>query len=132
MPMGHHLLLRAPREAEVNRDTWTKVKKLVNERDGGSCIVCGSEAQAVHHRQVRGQGGSSDPDRNYGMANLVSLCAFHHAETHANPESAYKSGLLVHSWDNPVDCPILLANDTILIYLAADGNITKFQQQTLF
>ena len=116
----------------IDQAKWVASKKLVNDRDGGLCVVCGKEAQAVHHRQVRGQGGSSDPDRNYGLANLISLCAFHHAEVHASPESAYENGLLVHSWDNPVDCPIVLANDTILIYLTADGNVTKFRQQSLF
>lgn len=116
----------------MDQAKWIAAKKLVNERDGGLCVVCQREAEAVHHRQPRGQGGSSDPDRNYGLANLISLCAFHHAEVHAYPQSAYKSGLLVHSWDNPVDCPLVLANETVVIYLAADGNITKFHQQALF
>ena len=116
----------------MDQGKWIAAKKLVNERDGGLCIVCQREAEAVHHRQVRGQGGSSDPDRNYGLANLVSLCASHHAEVHANPAGSYENGLLVHSWDDPRDCPVMLANETIVIYLAADGNITKFQQQALF
>ncbi len=116
----------------MDQAKWVAAKKLVSERDGGLCVVCGREAEAVHHRQVRGQGGSSDPDRNYGMANLISLCAFHHAEVHENPEASYKNGLLVHSWQKPADCPVLLANDTLVLYFSTDGTVSKYQQQPLF
>jgi len=116
----------------MDQGKWIAAKKLVNERDGGLCIVCQREAGAVHHRQVRGQGGSSDPDRNYGLANLVSLCAFHHAEVHENPAESYENGLLVHSWADPAACPIVLADDTVVIHLAADGTMRKYQQQALF
>lgn len=116
----------------MDQAKWIASKKLVNERDGGLCVKCGSEATDIHHRMPRGLGGSSDPDRNYGLANLVSLCREDHDWVHSHPVESYDNGLLVRSWDNPVDCPILLANDTIVIYLTADGNVTKFQQQALF
>ena len=116
----------------MDQAKWVASKKLVNERDGGLCVVCGREAEAVHHRQVRGQGGSSDPDRNYGLANLISLCAFHHAEVHASPESSYQNGLLVHSWETPARQPVCLANDTLLLYFGNDGTVRKVQQQALF
>ena len=132
MRLGHHLLLQVPWPAEVNKDTWTRAKHLASERDHGECLVCGGEAADIHHRMPKGMGGTSDPDRNYGLANLVSLCRFHHDEVHANPAESYDRGLLVHSHDDPASCPIMLANDTVVIYLKADGNVEKYQQQPLF
>ena len=116
----------------MDQTKWIAAKRLVNERDGGLCVKCGSEATDCHHRMPKGMGGTSDPDRNYGLANIISLCAGCHRYVHSHPVESYDSGLLVRSWDNPADCPIVLASETIVIYLAADGNITKFQQQALF
>ena len=116
----------------TSRDTWAKVKHIVNARDQGSCVKCQADATDIHHRTPRGMGGSSDPETNYGLANLVSLCRSCHDHVHANPAESYENGFLVRSWDDPRDCPVMLANETIVIYLAADGNITKFQQQSLF
>ena len=77
-------------------------------------------------------GGTSNDFIKYGLANCVSLCVLCHRHVHANPVESYDNGFLVRSWDDPRGCPLLLANETVVIYLAADGNITKFQQQALF
>ncbi len=50
-------------------------------------------------------GGSSDPARNYGLDNLVSLCRPCHDFVHGNPGWAYEHGWLVHSWDDPAVIP---------------------------
>lgn len=116
----------------IDQAKWVAAKRLVNERDGGLCVRCGSEATDIHHRTPRGMGGSSDPETNYSPANLVSLCRSCHDYVHAHPAESYDDGFLVRSWDDPRDCPLMLANETVVIYLAADGNLTKYQQQTLF
>lgn len=132
MRLGHHLLLQVPRAAEVNKAAWTRAKHLISERDRDECLVCGTEATDIHHRMPKGMGGTSDPDRNYGLANLVSLCRKDHDHVHANPEESYANGLLVHSWDDPVKCPLILADETVVTYLTVDGKAEKYQQQALF
>ena len=59
-----------------------------------------------HHRQVRGMGGTSDPKRAFGLANLVLLCRECHQHVHGNPRESYAEGWLVHSWDSPEDIPV--------------------------
>lgn len=46
---------------------------LVDERDGGRCVICGSPYVQHHHIKFRSGGGSDTPD------NLVCLCAGCHA-----------------------------------------------------
>ena len=48
----------------------------------------------VHHRKVRGMGGSRDPSI-HDLANLAVLCDAHHVWVHANPAQSYELGLLV-------------------------------------
>ncbi len=49
----------------------------------------------VHHRRIRGMGGSSDPTI-HDLEWLVVLCDFgHHRWVHANPSDSYELGLLV-------------------------------------
>ena len=116
----------------MDQAKWIAARKLVNDRDGGLCVRCGSEATDIHHRQLRGLGGSSDPETNYNPANLVSLCRSCHDYVHQNPDAGYQSGLLVHSWETPALRPVLLANDTIVLYFGSDGTVSKYQQQALF
>jgi hypothetical protein len=73
--------------------------------------MCGRPATDVHHRKVRGMGGTSDPEVSFGLANLVSLCRLCHTECHANPRESYEQGWLVHSWDDPAEVPITRGRD---------------------
>lgn len=116
----------------IDQAKWVASKKLVNERDGGLCVRCGSEATDIHHRTPRGMGGSSDEETNYGLAGLVSLCRSCHDWVHANPAESYDNGLLLHSWETPARQPVSLVNDTLLLYFGNDGTVRKVQQQALF
>lgn len=75
-------------------------------RAGFCCERCGKAGAwlVIHHRKMRGRGGTSDPAIN-DPANLAYLCDLTadscHRWVHANPEYAYQSGWLVHSWDDP-------------------------------
>lgn len=60
-------------------------------------------ANDVHHRKLKGMGGSQKLDY---PANLISLCRTCHSWIHAHPSESYKLGYLVHSWDDPEDIPI--------------------------
>lgn len=58
-----------------NRE-YTKVRKLVYERDGGLCVLCGAMATDTHHIIFRSHGG---PDT---LENLVCLCRECHNLAH--------------------------------------------------
>lgn len=86
--------------------SWESVRKSVFLRDEGICRRCSRPATDCHHRKPKQMGGSSDPERNFGMANLVSLCRTCHNYIHAHPAEAYKDGWLVHSWQSPEEVPV--------------------------
>lgn len=115
----------------MNRDTWTKAKKAVAERDEGLCVRCGKEAADVHHRMPRGMGGCTDDDRNFGMANLVSLCRPCHDHVHAHPEQSYLDGFLVHTWDDP-SCILLRIGKDATLRLDTDGTSKLTDWKSLF
>lgn len=47
----------------------SRVKRIVHERDGGCCILCGAPGYPVAHYISRGQGGLGIEE------NVVTLCA---------------------------------------------------------
>ena len=89
----------------MDQARWIAAKKLALARDG-HCVRCLGEAEAVHHRVPRGMGGRSDPEINYGLANLVCLCNSCHEWAHSKPAEAYESGFLLRWWDDPEAFPL--------------------------
>lgn len=47
----------------------SRVKRIVHERDGGCCVLCGAPGDPVAHYISRGQGGLGIEE------NIVTLCA---------------------------------------------------------
>jgi len=84
-------------------DSWLSARKQALERDNGICVRCGNFASDVHHRKLKGMGGSKLLDT---PANLISLCRTCHSWIHANPAESYELGYMVHSWADPEDVPI--------------------------
>lgn len=95
------------------------VRKLILNRDDGRCVRCGREAEHIHHRKLKGSGGTSDDNLKYGFENLISLCFKCHSWVHAHPADSYNAGYLVHSWDNPEHAFIITKLGTLA--LRADG-----------
>lgn len=85
--------------------TWANDKKTVAERDNFICQSCGLPAVDVHHRKVKGMGGSHDPSV-HSLANLICLCRNCHDYIHANPLESYGFGFLVRNSDDPFDIPV--------------------------
>lgn len=85
---------------------WETARKAALERDEYLCRRCLRPATDVHHRRVKGMGGTSDEEIRFGLANLLSACRECHHHVHMNPAESYESGWLVHSWDNPEDVPL--------------------------
>lgn len=50
-----------------------KVRMIVLERDGFSCVRCWCRAEDIHHRHPAGMGGSTEPWVHL-PANLICLC----------------------------------------------------------
>ena len=48
----------------------------------------------VHHRRIRGMGGTSDASI-HNLDNLATLCDTHHREVHDRPSRAYQCGLML-------------------------------------
>lgn len=61
--------------ARYNRE-FQKMRRVVYERDGGRCVLCGAIASDVHHIVFRSQMGTNAAD------NLVCLCRECHAIAH--------------------------------------------------
>ena len=62
--------------AKATRANWRDVSRLVRERDGGKCRICGREGHEVHHVVMRSRGGKDEP------SNLVLVCRSCHADAH--------------------------------------------------
>ena len=94
--------------------TWDTARKAALARDGERCRRCLRPATVVHHRQLKGMGGTDDPEVWFGLANLLSLCWDCHTWVHLHPEEAHSLGFIVLSWENPADVP--LKNPETLIF----------------
>lgn len=99
----------------------TKARKLLAQRSGGLCEICGKRATNVQHRKNRSQGGGWD------LSNLLHLCGTGttgcHGYIHANPDRSYANGWSVRQAMNPVDSPAFLrtAYGQQLVWLHDDG-----------
>jgi hypothetical protein len=91
---------------------------------GGWCEVCGhalGEVWAVHHRQLRSQGGKDE---------LANLMAVHHKchnigtdSIHLNVKKSIDNGWIVPSWADPCATPLRYQSSAIVV-LSNDGQTT--------
>lgn len=98
-----------------------QVVRIVEERAGNYCEVCGGAAlpsMALHHRKLKSRGGKDTP------ANLIRI---HHRchnlstdSIHLNPERASQKGWMVGSWQEPADVPFTRPDGSIVL-LQNDG-----------
>lgn len=104
-----------------------KVCRLVDERDQYCCLLCGKPLDGSwpggsrHHRRPR-----SHPFPGlHSPSNLILLCGSGdtgcHGEVHAQPAWAYSQGLLLHSYQDPLETSINTRFGRI--YLTDDGRI---------
>ena len=91
-----------------------KLRAAIQDRDVCCCVRCGhyclNEPHSVHHRQVKGMGGSKHRDH---PANLIVLCGTGttgcHGYVHAHPTVSYRLGYLVRSTTRPESAPVWAA-----------------------
>lgn len=75
---------------------WPAAKAVALNRDSYRCRKCGAPTRIVHHRRLKGSGGSTHPDR-HRPDRLVSLCLVCHDWVHGdnNRKAAEALGLIV-------------------------------------
>lgn len=97
-------------------------RQLVMARCHGHCERCGWWVGGdIHHRQPKGMGGSTRPDR-HNVENLVHLCRRCHSWAHGKPIDASAEGFIVErrSGVDPLDAPVTLF-DRRRVYLTPAG-----------
>jgi 5-methylcytosine-specific restriction protein A len=99
--------------------TWINDKKRAAERDNSICQSCRLPATDVHHRKVKGMGGSHDQSV-HSLANLICLCRNCHDYIHAHPLESYGFGFLVRNGDDPEKVPVWFGRQ-YRMWLSADG-----------
>jgi hypothetical protein len=79
------------------------VYEAVTRRSRGICELCRDvPATEMHHRRMRSAGGLDIYD------NILHLCGFcHHEAIHANPDWAYRHGLLIRRSDPNHPPPVI-------------------------
>lgn len=108
---------------------FLEFRETVLKRCNGYCEKCGKpldESWALHHRKLRSRGGED------AVSNFVAL---HHDchnmgtdSVHFNPRKSEEAGLMVASWQNPNDVPLILpSGDTVL--LQDDGSYRYLERK---
>lgn len=110
--------------------SWAQAKRIVAARDG-CCVRCLGELQNVHHRRVRGMGGTSDPTIGVGLANLIGLCNACHSWVHAHPTSSYSMGYLVKMGVDPASVPVVAKPGSCVLWLREDGTV-EYDEERFF
>lgn len=105
-------------------DVTAKVRQLILDRDGYTCLGCGKDIRhaywySIQHRKARGQGGSNSCE------NLVTLCGSAtspgcHLLCEARDPEMTARGLVVPSWNDPAETPVVLWTGQG-VYLTTDG-----------
>jgi hypothetical protein len=84
-----------------------EARRIVRERSGGICEVCGiAYATNFHDRKNRSQGGKREP------ANGLDVCGSGTTGCHGfitgHPKLSYENGWSVRSGGNPAEVPVRL------------------------
>lgn len=112
-----------PRRREAPRWTWEEWQDTSTPlfvRAGNLCECCGGDFIGTtierHHRKRRRDGG----DR---LSNVLLLRGSCHAHWTAHPREAVRRGIIVPTYRDPADLPVL-HRGTTLVMLDDEGNAT--------
>lgn len=99
LPRRTRLRRRSPLRSRPSRTIPARSAATVRQRSGGLCEVraegCTGQAQHFHHRRLRSQGGSHEPDL---IAHCCAHC--HLVAIHGNPAWAYAHGWLIRTGED--------------------------------
>lgn len=120
VPLSRRTPLRSRPVAETGRPSRV-TRELVQERDGGRCVVCGrSSLLHLHHRRPVGAGGSRRL-QVHAAANLVCVCAGCHRRIHTRPAWARGEGLLLAAGADPQAVSVRIHGRGLVRLTAAGG-----------
>ena len=95
-----------------------KIVKLVEDRAGYYCEICGlpaEERMALHHRKLKSRGGKDS------VSNLIRI---HHSchnlktdSVHLNPAKAEAKGYMCPSWASPDEHPFTRPDGSVVLLL---------------
>lgn len=91
-----------------------EARRLVRERSGGQCELCGQQATNFQHRRARAHGGPWSASNGLdvcGMGN-ASGC---HGHIHQQPRLACVMGWTVKSWDDETVIPVHTVHGYVLL-----------------
>lgn len=98
----------------MSTKTEKEARRLVRERSGGLCEVCGVRpATNYQHRKNRSQGGQ------WSAVNGLDVCGSGttgcHGRIHHSPAAAYEAGWSVKSWEDPAVVPVRTTRGLVLL-----------------
>lgn len=70
--MDEHFLIPRWNKIRLTKYGYAKICKLINERDGEKCVICGSH-WGIHHHHITFRSSFRDPG-NDTLENLVCVC----------------------------------------------------------
>jgi hypothetical protein len=103
-----------------------RARRLVRERSGGLCEVCGvSRATNYQHRKARAH---CSPEELWAVSNGLDVCGQGnvsgcHGLIHQNPAGAKDNGWTVPFWGSPRLAPVYRLNELVL--LDDDGSFER-------
>lgn len=109
------------RSAKKNPELdWPSARRVALERDLYRCVRCDALAAEVHHRRLKGIGGSSHPDRDR-PDRLISLCTPCHGWVHGarNRLPAEAAGWIVRRTDDTLTTPVQTRRGLVLLTVDA-------------
>lgn len=92
----------------------SEARRLVRERSGGVCEVCGAQrATNYQHRKNRSQGGQ------WSASNGLDVCGSgttgDHGYIHAHPAESYERGWSVKGAYDPAEVPVQTRHGLVLL-----------------
>ena len=88
------------------------LRELLFSRCKGYCEKCGfsldPETADFHHRKLRSRGGEDTPQNGILVHHKCHLQ--HKDSIHDNPKKAKEMGWMCPSWQDPLECRLILSN----------------------
>lgn len=106
-----------------------EARRLVRERSGGMCEVCGA-ARATNYQHRKGKAHCS-PLELWIPSNGLDVCGHGntsgcHGLIHQNPTAAIANGWTVPSWGDPRTAPVYRLSQRVLLH--DDGSFEPYEE----
>ena len=107
-----------------------RARRLVRERSGGICEVCGVN-RATNYQHRKGKAHCS-PEEMWAVSNGLDVCGHGnvsgcHGLIHQNPTGAVKNGWTVNSWADPKSTPVFRMSK--LVFLDDEGGFDPVEER---